>query len=84
METNNGLRKVRYIAGAGTMLHQKLSDGQFIFNAGIIYEVNHADMVRLTSTGDFEEVKEKTPYLPKREKPIVIEKPELKEGDKLN
>lgn len=42
------------------MLHVPLSDGQFSFVSGIVYELSsYSDMLRLTSNGDFEEVTEK-------------------------
>lgn len=48
-------RKVRYIAGRGCELARPLSNGLVSFEAGMVYEVTPADLVRLTKNGEFEE-----------------------------
>lgn len=51
------IRKVKYVAGAGCLLQNTLSDGQFSFKKGIAYEIPvYSDFLRLVSTGDFVEV----------------------------
>lgn len=59
------VRKVKYVAGSGTMLQNALSDGQFAFKAGIVYTVaNYDDLMRLTEHGEFVEVFDKETALP--------------------
>ena len=69
-------RYVKYIAGAGCMLHKPLSDGQMSFNKGIVYTLaTYSDLVRLTSTGDFIEVDAKgNLYVAPVKKEVVEEK----------
>lgn len=69
-------RKVKLVTSSGVELGFPLSDGQTVFEAGIVYTVNsYEDFHRLIKHGDFVEVIDEPVVAPEQKSEILEEAP---------